>query len=466
MKLLLPFPCCFATTVISACALLMVCAAAPASTCPYLTRELHEPPPPLRFRSDDPPTTTTCFNLIDLFTTSEEILFATCTLYSGTGIDKQPSTVLLSKQRIALTIDNPFLYCPVPPTSMPSVDLLVVDVKNNWYSSSYEHYLLSGMNNQLEELLFHPKQHPIKFNLGSGITLLSAAAGWINFDGMSSNTKAAMAAPTVQDWATTDFQTSFYDTHTTTNETRQKYHLIRWDAKANLSWMPSNSVDVININCMLYYLLGHRGLSSVQTLIQEIYRVLKPGTGILRIGERDPTAQHLRPTIVEILGQVFGKQSWRNVGPLRTYTNSSEAMHVTSPLCVDCISTFLQQKQHKQANKAANTTVKLNSYGENDPRRKFQESMLEQGCWVCHIDMLSIPAQEQFIRQCEATHFMEDGCESVGRWYSVPVQFDPFFAVEAIKSNEEEDNKMIWPTVMDLSSQWPWPSVVEGRVKE
>ena len=85
--------------------------------------------------------------------------------------------------------------------------------------------------------------------------------------------------------------------------------------------------------------------------------------------------------------------------------------------------------------------------------------MYDQGCWVCHIDMISIPAHEQFIHQCEANHFMEDGCESVGRWYSVPVRFDPFFAVEVIKANKDNN---IWPSVLDMSSQWPWPSVVEG----
>ena len=356
-------------------------------TCPYLTVEHNHRPAPIRIPQQKQRTSTPiqlCFNASDLFTNSEETLTTTCTWYRGTGTDTHRADIL-SFSSTVLSKDD-LLYCPTFQSKLPSVDLLVITVANSWHTHSYEHHVLSGIDPHLKKQLFHSTTMPLKFNLGSGIALNRASNGWINFDAMSDFPKNEQGREEFnQDWASEHFQTNVYDRkYDTTASTTlpHEHHLIRWDVDAGLYFQPDSTVDVINIHCVLYYTLYHRGPSSVEFLIKEAYRVLKP-TGVLRIAERSkntPEGKELRALVLAHAGKKFGTANVRYVGPLRTFSGDAEILHLTHSICVNCMKKLiLRQKQQKQQVSATGTEVSHDKtmYVNNV---KFEQTMVDQGC--------------------------------------------------------------------------------------
>jgi SAM-dependent methyltransferase len=410
-------------------------------SCPSLIDQKF-PPPPIILNNDFK-----CFDLIDQFTKSEEILFIDLILYSGTGTDTGYANVLYSSTKISLSIDSPKLHFKIPLfTSLPAVDLLVINVKTSWYTTTFERYVLSGISQELKELMYpsHTDKlnQELKFNLGSGISLLSANKGWVNFDALRHS---------AEDWGSVHFQAN---THSR-NTNNSTLYLIKWDVESGLHFMPDNSVNIININCMLYYIFAHRGSSSLKFIIKEIFRVLKP-FGILRITEssKDISNLKLKNVIKENINNIFGKENYRNVGPFRTFTGDLEALHVTHENCLTCVYNSFNLPTDQNGNRSEST---------NDNLTSFQRKMIDQGCWICHVDVTSESEKESIVQNCEMNDYTGIECESVGRWLGKPVDFGYYFAIEAIKSIRSKNVTRNLFTLkrekrmeLDVSSNWPF----------
>lgn len=99
---------------------------------------------------------------------------------------------------ITTTFDQPLIQCPMPPSNLPSIDVLIISMSTSWFTTPFEHNIFRGIDNKLNDLLA-TKQ--LKLNLGSGSQLLTASGGWINMDSMS-----PISNPKINPWASRKFQ--------------------------------------------------------------------------------------------------------------------------------------------------------------------------------------------------------------------------------------------------------------------
>ena len=452
-------------------------------TCPYLTIEPNNPSPPIRIKASNK-TINLCFNTSDLFTNTEEMLTFSCTLYSGTQTEKSHSEEIpMQHNLITTTFDQPLIQCPMPPSTLPSVDVLIVSMSTSWFTTSFEHNIFRGIDNRLNGLLA-TKQ--FKLNLGSGSQLLTASGGWINMDSMSpiSNPKINPWASrkfqkfSKQDWASRKFQHELYqyrrerqidsDDRIRAADT-EEYHLVRWNLESGLGFILDGSVSIITISCMLNSNFVNdndahvnNNKDSVERLIKEIYRVLKPGTGVIRIAERYKDNGVLRKLITDSLQNVFG--NYRNVGPLTSYSGDKEVLHLNHPSCVKCMRRKIEEEISSSMSEDHVADIgppdyhAENNYFKEDNLR-FENSMFKQGCWICHLDIEPIEDDIEY-QKCETNWFSGIGCEhKVGRIWYKPKMYAPWWGVESIKPKYmtqdvfklNQDSKQ----AIDLGAWWP-----------
>lgn len=437
------------------------------SNCPDLSYSYspkqQQHPPLLHFSSSNK-SSNVCFNVSKLFHSNEEILRFECTLHAtGQSINESP---LSQKSEFGVTVDYPFVFCPIPPSNLPSINLLIVSMRTSWFITTYEHWIYSGIPSDLEVLQSGARagvgtgkrnNQLLKINLGSGTALLNAKNYWINFDLMP-----IASNPTGQgfdqDSISASFQQDLY------SDPNHSHHLVRWDSLSKLIFFPDNHVDIVHINCVLGINLNNRGPGSVQAIIRDIYRVLKVG-GIVRIGDRTTTdLSYLRSVIIEAVKEIFG--GYRNLGPFRTYTGDVSTLHVTHSNCVNCMKTMLErEKSGITFDTETNYTIRR-KYNDDDNNKIFEESVVQQGCWICHVDIR--PHDEQEVQNCEMNNYQDDGCQHLGRigTFQQPSSFSPFFAVEAIKQDREGtvseqhvedmfDAREEKGLLIDYSASWP-----------
>ena len=428
-------------------------------TCPYLTTvEPNYPSPPIRIEASNK-TIDLCFNTSDLFTNTEEMLTFSCMLYSGTQTEKSHSEEIpMQHNLITTTFDQPLIQCPMPPCNLPSIDVLIISMSTSWFTTLFEHNIFRGIDNKLNDLLA-TKQ--LKLNLGSGSQLLTASGGWINMDSMSpiSNPNNLYR----QDWSSRKFQHDLYqyrrERQIDSVSDTEEYHLVRWNLESGLGFILDGSVSVVVISCMLtsYFVNDNdahinngNGKESVETLIKEIYRVLKPGTGIIRIAERHKDNGVLRNLIVDSLQNVFGNQ--RNVGPLTSYSGDKEVLHINHPSCVKCMRRLWRIGDRVSEIGPPDHHAENNFFKQDNLR--FENSMLKQGCWICHIDIEPIDDDIEY-KKCETNWFSGIGCEhKVGRIWSRPKSYAPWWGVESIKP-ESKTQDVLWKEWIDLGGWWP-----------
>jgi len=430
--------------------------------CPYLSRETNEQPVSIRLRASQIDQHI-CFNISTLFAFSEQILTFSCTLYSGTRTTKG-FKILSHKTSFTASTDDPLITCPVPANALPAVDLLSVALTTSWYATSFEHHIFSGIDGPLEELMFGADR-PLKLNIGSGTQLLTAAKGWVNFDSMAAVSPVQLEDHNSrQDWASAEFQEALFEharNSSNTNRTEQRveaYHLVRWDLELGLHFIPTGYVDIININCVLY--LYRRSEANIVAIIKEINRVLKPG-GIVRIAERYEDDGVLRSTVLRVANRIFGKNMHRNVEPLTTYTGDLETLHLNHPTCVNCMR-MLFKHERNLTNITPDLRVQNRFFTKHN--HKFEQSMLQQGCWICHIDIK--PTDEFKLRECNANYknvdgdgLGGDGCEFLGSIWGQAKNFRPQWALEFVKSLQSGEDifelRRRGGLLLNINRNWP-----------
>ena len=432
--------------------------------CPHLTA-----PSRLIFPPSDMPTVV-CFDVSNLLAQHEvdvltfECMFSNKTNNNITNIPNDKDRMLYHTQKVDVSAGDPKLECIMPANSLPTVSFLVVfrSVALNQneieISESFEHWILSGIDKNLEDLLTGKTQplKPLKLNLGSGKSLLNAAKGWVNLDNLE-DTTSIFEAGVVTDRASVNFQSDQY-TYAQKGH-HGKNHLIRWDANSGFGFLPDNSVDIITTNCMLGNMvlsdhvksIGPKEHQQVDVFIKEIHRVLKPG-GVIRISDRygrESVKSELRTAVINSMFKEFG--DYRNVGPLITYTGDEESMHLLHRNCVACM------RRHFTGGKWWDLKMRPDWYSNS---KEFDEGMFNSGCWICHINIDHMK-DESLLLECEKNNFKGEGCEKVGRLWGEPSYFPWFWAAEAVKSTTNAKNEDVFALkerngfMLNYSNFWP-----------
>ena len=426
--------------------------------CPHLTTSSR-----LMFRPSGMPTVV-CFDVGDLLAQQEvDVLTFECMLFSDktnnymNDISNDKKKMLYHTQQVAVSAGDPRLSCIIPAISLPVVNFLVVFMSaaldQNETSESFEHWILSGIDKNLEDLLTG-KTQPLKLNLGSGKSLLNVANGWVNLDNLDLFLMQTQIG--VTDRASVKFQSDLY----AQKGHHEKNHLIRWDANSGFGFLPDNSVDIITTNCMLTNVflsgnvksIGLKVHQRVAILIKEIHRVLKPG-GVIRISDRYGTEKdekhELRTAVINTIFEEFG--DYRNVGPLITYTGDAESMHLIHRNCMSCM------RRHFSGRKWWDLKMRPDWYSNS---KKFDDGMFNEGCWICHIN-IDYMKDENLLLECEKNKFKGEGCDKVGRLWGNPSFFPLFWAVEAVKSLTNSKNEDVFALkernglMLNYGNFWP-----------
>ena len=178
-------------------------------------------------------------------------------------------------------------------------------------------------------------------------------------------------------------------------------------------------------------------------LFLNIDRVLKPNTGMIRIGERSGTSYH--PEMKQMVINSFQNEYNMTLvdhGPTRTSTNNKDIFHLLSPDCLGCARAFFDPNNKK-----------INEWGL---------------CWVCHVEFTFFHYKpvinESKNNTCAYIDVLFDNGHSVllpkrkgfTKWYVMYGDVSlSYWAVEGVKGNNWNNIKPAPNIQFDLSN-WPF----------
>ena len=179
--------------------------------------------------------------------------------------------------------------------------------------------------------------------------------------------------------------------------------------------------------------------------------MLKPNTGMIRIGETSGTNFH--PEMKQMVINFFQNEYNMTLvdhGPTRTSTNNKDIFHLLSPLCLDCARAFFDPNNEK-----------INEWGL---------------CWICHITFKFFQYKPVINESKNATctyidvafnnghNVLLPKVNGITKWYVMYGEESmSYWAIEGVKGNNWNNIKPAPNIQFDLSN-WPFFSGRTDRI--